>query len=163
MDWATGLQLAGIGIADFSAIQSSKMGASAYKISAEQNRVQADEARRLSRYRVRLIHEAGAEHLSAIEAETGKGGLAMTGTPLLSLVTDAREIELTAALEDRAGRITEQNYRLAARMDEKSAKAAAKAGKSKMSGLIGGAAGFALGGPWGAVIGYAGGSIAGGL
>jgi hypothetical protein len=80
--------------------------ADAYRRKADLSRLEKNEAARMTDYRVRLIEEEGAEVLGAIEAETGQSGLALTGTPLASLVDSARRIELAAALEKRAGAVT---------------------------------------------------------
>ena len=64
-------------------------------------------------YRVRMIRDAGRQVTGAIEAETGKAGLAMTGTPLAHLVDTARRIELSAAVEREAGRRTNIRYQQA--------------------------------------------------
>jgi hypothetical protein len=116
------------GIGEISAGQAS---AKSLKLKAKYARMEGREAKRLSDYRVRLIHEAGAELGGQIEAETGKSGLAMTGTPLASLVDSARKVELSAALEKRAGTITQQRYEQAASAYEQDAKA------MKQSGFLG--------------------------
>jgi hypothetical protein len=119
--------------------------ASALRKKAKYSRMEGREAKRLSDYRVRLIHQAGAEVLGGIEAETGKSGLAMSGTPLTSLVDTARQVELAAALENRSGTITQNRYEQAAEAYEKDAKAAKRAGflgglgaLTKLGGLMGG-------------------------
>jgi hypothetical protein len=154
-------------LSDYGAMQSAQAGEEAYRISAASKRRQAREAKILTDYRIRLIHEAGAELLGEQEAETGKSGLAMTGTPLATLVADARQIELSAAIEKRAGEISAQNWLAAAAADEASAEAAKEAAESKkggmMGGLLGGLAGLAIAGPIGGIVGYVGGSVAGGL
>ncbi len=78
----------------------------AYYRMAKQARKEARESQAQTDYRVRMIYESGQELLSEIEAETGKSGLAMTGTPLATLVDNARRVELSAALEKRAGALT---------------------------------------------------------
>jgi len=96
--------------------------------------LEGKEARTLTRYKVRLIHEAGQEFTSTLEAETGKSGLAMTGTPLLGLVHSARQIELSAALERRGGQVTEMRYQVQADQLHKDAQRAKRAAKREATG-----------------------------
>ena len=99
------------------------------------------ESLRLSNYKVRLIQEAGAEMLGDVEAEAGKSGLAMTGTPLTHMVRTAREVELTAALQRRAGAVEKRRYDMQGRALYKAGKEAASAGKwGAASSFLGGAA-----------------------
>ncbi|HUU94060.1 MAG TPA: hypothetical protein VM238_22945 [Phycisphaerae bacterium] len=72
-------------------------------------------------YRVRMVREAGAETVGAIEAETGKAGLAMTGTPLSHLVATAGKIEMSVAGLREAQRRTDIRYARA--IDEERAQA----------------------------------------
>jgi hypothetical protein len=109
--------LAGAGIAAYGMYESgqgqaeaARASAAAYRQKARLSRLEKREAAALTDYRVRLIHEEGAEVLGAIEAETAKSGLALTGTPLASLVDTARQVELAAAVEKRAGRVTARRW-----------------------------------------------------
>ena len=116
--------------------------AKAAKFNAKLNRRQAVEAKAISDYRVRMIHEAGAEMQGQVEAETGKSGLAMTGTPLATLVDNARKIELSAAMEVRSGNTTYENYMLAAEAGVASANAISEAGNwNAASSIVGGVGG----------------------
>jgi hypothetical protein len=108
-----GLGVTGLAVGALGAYESGQGSAEAYRAQADAyrrkaglSRLEKREAARMTDYRVRLIEEEGAEVLGAIEAETGQSGLALTGTPLASLVDSARRIELAAALEKRAGAVT---------------------------------------------------------
>lgn len=136
MGAATALTAIGTGLDVFGSISSGFAQAAAYEDQAEQAEMEGREAVRMTRYKVRLIQEAGAELLGDVQAETGKAGLAMTGTPLSHLVHSARQVELTAALQRRAGTVEKQRYDLQAKALKKAAK------ESKKSGLFGGGAGL---------------------
>ncbi len=113
----------------------------AYRASARAAQREGREAKRLSNYQVRLIEESGAEVLGGIEAETGKSGLALTGTPLATLVDNARKVELSAELERRSGRITERRWEEEAAGLRQAGSDANQAGKIGMvSSFFGGAA-----------------------
>lgn len=126
----------GMGLQAIGSITSGLAQEGSYKDQARTAKMEGREALRLTRYKVRLIQEAGAETLGDVQAETGKAGLAMTGTPLSHLVQTAREVELTAALQRRAGLVEKQRYDVQARALKKAAK------ESKRSGFLG--AGAAL-------------------
>jgi len=131
----------GAGMDFLGTLQAGAEEAASLKRTAALARLEGGEARTLTKYKVRLIHEAGAEGLSAMQAETGKSGLAMTGTPLLGLVHSARQVELAAAIEGRAGKVTRSRYEMQAAQLEEDARRAKKAAKRKaIGGLIGGAA-----------------------
>ena len=82
-------------------------------------------------YRVRLIRDAGRQVTGQIEAETGKAGLAMTGTPLSHLVDTARRVELAAAVEREAGRRTNIRYSTAIDRERSQGRAEEKAGDAR--------------------------------
>lgn len=126
--WAAALMAIGSATEAYGNWQAGKATAGSLKTQAKLARMEGREAKRLSDYRVRLIHQEGAELLGTNEAETAKSGLAMTGSPLAMLVDNARQVELSAALEKRAGTITQQRYEQQATALERDAKNAKKAG-----------------------------------
>ena len=69
------------------------------------------EARTQSRYEQRLIREMGAEMGGQIEVAAGKGSVAMSGTPLATLVKSARQVELAAAVTERTGKMEQDRYK----------------------------------------------------
>lgn len=129
-------QGAGLGMEAFGQLSAGSASAQGYKVSARSARKEARESKRSSNYQVRLIQETGAQVLGQIEAETGKSGLALTGTPLASLVHTARKIELSAALERRAGTVTESRYEDQAAAFDAAAKAAKQAGRTGAFGSM---------------------------
>lgn len=107
-----GAAISGIGVG-MQAIGSYASGKAAKREAYRQAKLarqEGIEAKTLADYETRIIYEAGAETLGAIEAETGKSGLALSGTSLAHLVRTARKIELTAALKQREGRVTQYRY-----------------------------------------------------
>lgn len=136
MGAATALTAIGTGLDVFGQVSSGFAQAGSYEDQARMAEMEGREALRLTHYKVRLIQEAGAETLGEVQAETGKAGLAMTGTPLSHLVQTAREVELTAALQRRAGLVEKQRYDMQAKALKKAAK------ESKKSGILGGAGGL---------------------
>lgn len=136
MGLETALLVGGAAMSAGGSISSGLAQAGSYKDQARQAVMEGRESKRLSNYKVRLIQQAGAETLSEVEAEAGKSGLAMSGTPLTHLVKTARQVELTAALERRAGTVEKQRY-------ERQAVALRKAAKeAKRSGILGGLGGL---------------------
>jgi hypothetical protein len=125
---AEALMVIGSGTEAFGNLQAGSASAVSLRKQAKMTQMEGREAKRLSDYRVRLIHQEGAELLGSIQAETGKSGLAMTGTPLQSLVDNARQIELSAALEKRSGTITQLRYEQQADALKQEAKNAKKSG-----------------------------------
>jgi hypothetical protein len=134
------LKVAGGVIGAIGILDAAHATAKALKQKAKLARKEGREAKRLSDYRVHLIHQAGTELLGQIEAETGQSGLAMTGTPLMSLVDNARQVELSAAMENRSGQITQQRYEDAAVAAEADARSAKRAGKFGALGALLGSA-----------------------
>jgi hypothetical protein len=130
------LSAGGAGLQLIGSIQAGNAQAGSYRSQARQSREAGRESLAMSNYKVRLIREAGTETLGQIEAETGKAGLAMSGTPLKHLVQTARQVELTAAMQHRAGIVEKQRYDRQARALDKAAKEAKKSG---IMGGIGGA------------------------
>jgi hypothetical protein len=130
------LNLGGSGLDAWSSWQGGEATADALRKQARDARGQGREALRQADYRVRMIHEAGAELLGEISAETGKSGLAMTGTPLATLVTNARRVELSAALETRAGRVEYQRWQAQSQTLLEEAENAEDAGKFGAFGSI---------------------------
>ena len=136
--WGSAMSWGGKVLGAMGSIQAASATASALKDKAKLSRKEGREQKRLSDYRIRLIQREGREVLGEIQAETAKSGLAMTGTPLMSLVTTARDAELATALELRSGDISQQQYYDAAKAYERDAKAAKRAGRmGALSALIG--------------------------
>jgi hypothetical protein len=130
------LSAGGAGLQLIGSIQAGNAQAGSYRSQAKQSREAGRESLAMSNYKVRLIHEAGTETLGQIEAETGKAGLAMSGTPLKHLVQTARQVELTAAMQHRAGVVEKQRYDRQARALDEAAREAKRAG---VLGGLGGA------------------------
>jgi hypothetical protein len=147
---AIGAMVAGTATSAIGSYSAGRAGKAAKKREAELAALEKREAGYLTDYRVRLIREEGAGLLGEIEAETGKSGLALTGTPLTTLVDNARRIELSAAVEKRAGAVTQMRYdqQIAASLAD--AKAAGKAGTlGAISSLLGGVGGLYSAGAFG--------------
>lgn len=142
MPWSILLQAAGIGLEAGGLMMAGRAESKSLKERARMARVEGVEAKGLSDYRVRLIRQAGAELLGEIEAETAQSGLAMTGTPLASLVDSARKIELSAAIENRSGLVQRMRYEQAAQAYEQEAKNAKKSGFLGGLGSLAGLAGL---------------------
>lgn len=136
-DLWTGLMVGGAGLESVGSILAGDQQSHSYQKQIELSRWEKKEAKRQTNYKVRLLYEQGAEFLSEQEAETGKSGLAMTGSPLLSLVNNARRVELSASMERRAGDVTAMRYDQQIEALKASQKAA------KQSGLMGGLGGIA--------------------
>lgn len=114
--------------------------------SAKQAYAAASESRRQAGYQARLIRELGAEMGGQMAVTLGKGSVATSGTPLATLVRNARQAELTAAETHRTGLIEQERWMKQGKAMERAAKASRSAGK------WGAAAGFAsaigsIGGP----------------
>jgi hypothetical protein len=129
-------QGAGVGLEALGSYQAGKASAGAYRQSAKSARREGREEKRLSNYQVRLIEEAGAQVRGQIEAETGKSGLALTGTPLATLVDTARKVELSAALARRAGTVTYTRWQEQAAALETAAQNAERAGMFGAAGSL---------------------------
>lgn len=136
MGLATALTVGGTALNVFGSLSAGSQQAGDYRAQAAQAELAGREALKLTSYKVRLLHEAGAQMTGEIEAEAGKAGLVMSGTPLSHLVDTARQVELSAAIERRAGLVEKQRYDLQAQSLKRAASSA------KTSGLFGAAGGL---------------------
>jgi hypothetical protein len=100
--------VAGLGVSAYGQYAAGDAAAAAAQQRAEQIRLEKTETAYQTDYRVRQIYEQGSGLLGGVEAETAQSGLALTGTPLASLVDNARRVELSAAYERRAGAVTQR-------------------------------------------------------
>ena len=132
--------VAGTALDVYGRIQSAADQAKSLREQASSARAEGREAITAMRYKVRMIQEAGAEHLGDIEATTGKAGLEFCGTPLTYYVSQARKIELTAAMERHAGAMTKRRY------DAQAKALRAEAKDTERSGILSGIAGALQGG-----------------
>jgi len=102
-------------------------------------------------WRVRMIHEAAVEMGGEIEAETGKSGLAMSGTPLEYRRRQALAAELTASMAYEAGTYEVESWFRQAAAFSRGARNRQQAGDIQQVGtLIGGIGDLAMGGGIGA-------------
>ena len=138
---AAGGLLQGIG-----SLQAGNAEARASLSSAKEAYAAATESRRQAGYKARLIRELGAEMGGQMAVTLGKGSVAMSGTPLATLVTNARQAELTAAETARTGLIEKDRWMKQGKALERAAKAAKSAGKWGMAAGIASAVG-SIGGP----------------
>jgi hypothetical protein len=108
LDLGTSLIGAGTGLQAYGAYQQGQDTSASKNIEANQLTQRAGQVRQITDYKARLIHQVGRTHLSDIEAETGKAGLAMSGTPLNVLVDEARKVELEAQMAQWQGNVEAQ-------------------------------------------------------
>lgn len=113
--------------------------AKALAVSADSAYREGGEALKLARYETRLLRQAGAQIEGANVAEAGRSGLAVSGTPLATLVENARQVELSASLAARAGRIEKARFYAQGKALKRAAKAAKKGGAlGGLGGVVGG-------------------------
>jgi len=125
------LQAIGIGVEASGHVRAGKARAKSHRATAKQYMRELQWSLEDTDYRVRLVREAGAETLGGIEAETGKAGLAMTGTPLSHFVATAGKIEMAAAMTREAGRREAERYRTAIDVERRQARVEETAGDTR--------------------------------
>jgi hypothetical protein len=136
------LQLAGTGVEMYGQWLATDYQVEELKISEKQARERALQAGRARDWRVRMIHEAGVQMTGEIEAETGKSGLAMSGTPLEHKVRQGLAAELTASMAYEAGTYEVETWLNQADAYRRARSEADKAGGLQRLGtLIGGISG----------------------
>jgi len=141
-----GLQVLGTGLQIYGQQEATKYQVKELELSEEQARERARQVAKARDWRIRMISRAGELLGGQIEAETGKSGLAMTGSPLEHKVRQARQIELSATMAATQGGWEAQSWIDQARAYSRAAWQTEKAGSLQTFTTIIGALGNMMGG-----------------
>jgi len=138
-------QLAGTGVEMYGQWLATDYQVEELKISEKQARERAAQVGKTRDWRLRMIAQSAAEMGGEIEAETGKSGLAMSGTPLEHKVRQGLAAELTASMVRMEGDWEVQSWLNQADAYRRARSEADKAGGLQRLGTLIGGIGSAAG------------------